>query len=321
MDQARRVAVVIVNYRTPELCCDALASLAGEIDPERDVAVVVDNASGDGSAEQIEAWIAARDAAHWARLLRARGNGGFAAGNNLAIRSVDADFYLLLNSDAQLRPGALAALLAAAAARPDAGLLGPRIEDAAGVAQMSTFVDHSPASELIRGAATGPLSRLLRRWDVGQAEPSGEPDWLSFACVMIRRAVVETAGLLDEGYFLYYEDCDYCRRARRAGWKHAYVPEARALHLHGASSSLPAALSRRERAPAYLYDSRARYFTKFYGRSGLWLANALWTLGRTLSLTRERLGRKPPHTSDREWLDIWRGSPTRPAARSDRGRR
>lgn len=309
MDEARRVAVVIVNYRTAELCCDALASLAGEIDPERDVAVVVDNASGDGSAERIEAWIAERGASRWARLLRAPANRGFAAGNNLAIRSVVADFYLLLNSDAQLRPGALGALLAAAAARPDAGLLGPRIEDTAGIAQMSTFVDHSPASELIRAANTGPLSRLLRRWDVAQAEPAAEPDWLSFACVMIRRAVVETAGLLDEGYFLYYEDCDYCRRARRAGWKHVFVPAARAVHLHGASSSLPGALSRRERGPAYLYDSRARYFTKFYGRTGLWLANGLWTLGRAVSLARERLGTKRPHTSAQEWLDIWRGDP------------
>jgi len=312
MGQARRVAVVIVNYRTPELTRGALASLVGEIDPLRDSAVVVDNASGDGSAERLEAWIAERGFEGWARVLRAPSNGGFAAGNNLGIRSIEADFYLLLNSDAQLRPGALASLLAAAEARPDVGLLGPRLEDEEGALQMSCFRFHSPLSELIQAAATGPLTRLLRRFDVALGETGAEPDWLSFACVMVRRAVIDAAGLLDEGYFLYYEDVDFCRRARRAGWRHALVPEARALHLHGASSTVPEALSRRERAPAYLYDSRARYYTRFYGRSGLWLANSLWMLGRGVSLARERFGGKTPHTCEAEWIDNWRGRPGPP---------
>jgi GT2 family glycosyltransferase len=309
MSQARRVAVVIVNYRTPELTQDALSSLAGELDPLRDSAVVVDNASGDGSAERLEAWIAERGFESWARVLRAPRNAGYAAGNNLGIRSVDAELYLLLNSDAQLRAGALAALLAAAAAHPDAGLLGPRIEDPAGVLQMSCFRFHSPISELIHAAATGPLNRLLRRFDVALGETGPEPEWLSFACVLIRRAVIDGVGLLDEGYFLYYEDVDFCRRARRAGWRHRLVPEARVLHLHGASSALQETLSRRERAPAYLYDSRARYFTRFYGRRGLWLANLLFMLGRSVSLARERFGSKPPHTCEAEWLDNWRGRP------------
>jgi len=309
MSRARRLAVVIVNYRTPDLARDALASLVGEIDPQRDAAVLVDNASGDGSAERLEAFVAERGFGDWARVLRAPANGGFAAGNNLGIRSVDAELYLLLNSDAQLRPGALAALLGAAQARPEVGLFGPRIEGPDGALQMSCFRHHSPVSELIHAAATGPLNRWLRRWDVALGEGGGEPDWLSFACVLVRREVLDTAGLLDEGYFLYYEDVDFCRRARRAGWRHALVPEARALHLHGASSSLPSVLSRRERAPAYLYDSRARYFTRFYGRSGLWLANALWMLGRLVSLAREHLGSKPPHTCASEALDNWRGRP------------
>ena len=121
MGQPRRVAVVIVNYRTPELTQDAVASLAGEIDPDCDAVVVVDNASDDGSAERLEGWLAEHGFARWARLVRAPGNRGFAAGNNLGLRAVDAELYLLLNSDAQLRPGALAALLAAASARPELG--------------------------------------------------------------------------------------------------------------------------------------------------------------------------------------------------------
>ena len=131
--------------------------------------------------------------------------------------------------------------------------------------------------------------------------------------------MLEGAGLLDEGYFLYFEDVDYCRRAGRAGWRHAVVPEARALHLHGASTKLPALQARRARRPGYYYDARARYFTKFYGRGGLWLANVLWGLGRVVALVRERVGGRPPHaarpsgsTSGAEGLEPSRGSALRP---------
>ncbi len=311
MEPTRRLAAVIVNYRTPELACGAARSLVGEIDPAQDAAIVVDNASGDGSSERIEEELAKGGCRGLVRVVRARANGGFAAGSNLGIRSVDARFYLLLNSDAQLRPGALDALFAAAAARPEVGLLGPRLEGADGALQTSCFRYHSPASEMIHAAATSWVTRALARWDVPLPPGPGlaEPEWISFACVLIRREVIETAGLLDEGYFLYLEDVDYCRRARALGWRIAYVPEARALHLHGGSSGLPTALASRARAPAYLYDSRARYFTKYYGRGGLWLANGLWTLARLVSLARELLGSKAPHVCEGEWADIWRGSP------------
>jgi GT2 family glycosyltransferase len=308
---ASRLAVVVVNYRTPELACEAVASLAGELDPARDVAVVVDNASGDGSAEVIERRLRERGHDRFARVVRSERNGGFGAGNNLGVRAAPAAWYLFLNSDARLVPGAVDALLAAAGRDPSAGLLGPRIEGPDGVPHTTCFRYPTPLSQLVDAAGTGPVTRLLARWHVPlppDARPD-DPDWISFACVLVRAAAFEAAGGFDEGYFLYYEDVDLCRAARRAGWRIRFVPEARAVHLHGASTRVPETRERRERAPAYLYDSRARWFTQEFGRTGLVAANLLWSAGRLVALARERLGSKVPHAAVSEWRDIWRGRP------------
>jgi GT2 family glycosyltransferase len=316
MEEARRLAVVVVNYRTPELACEAVASLAGELDPARDVAVVVDNASGDGSADAIERRLRERGHDRYARVLRSDRNGGFGAGNNLGVGAVPAAWYLFLNSDARLLPGALAALLAAGERDPGAGLLGPRIEGPDGLPHTSCFRYPTPLSQLVDAAASGPVTKLLARWNVPlppDARPD-DPDWFSFACVLVRAAAFEAAGGFDEGYFLYYEDVDLCRAARRAGWRIRFVPEARAVHLHGASTGVPEGRARRARAPAYLYDSRARWFAKRYGRSGLLAANVLWSAGRLVALARERLGSKAPHAAEAEWRDLWRGRPGPPSA-------
>jgi hypothetical protein len=300
------IAAVVLNYRTPDLVVGCLRSLVPELDPAADCAVVVDNESGDGSAERIEAAIAREGWGRAVRLVRAGRNGGFSAGNNAGIAAVRRDAYLLLNSDTWLRPGALAALRRAAAAHPDAGLIGPRLENPDGSAQCSAFRDRSPLGELVEAADTGPLTRWLRRWEVplrDRAEPDFS-DWISFACVLLRRGVVERIGGLDEGYFMYFEDVDYCRRARAAGWRVLRWPEARVVHLQGQSSPAHAARAERRRPPRYYYASRARYFAKFYGRGGLWAANLLWSAGRGISRLRELAGR-PRSACEREWRDIW----------------
>jgi len=137
--------------------------------------------------------------------------------------------------------------------------------------------------------------------------PANEPmesDWVGFASVLIRREVFDRVGLLDEGYFMYFEDADFCRRVRQAGWKVLYWPHAKVVHLLGGTSRVTEPSGLQRRAPRYYYEARARYFAKFYGRQGLWLANALWCLGRTLSLGRELLGRQAAHR-DHEAMDIW----------------
>lgn len=301
------LAIIILNYGTPALTEACLASLEPESRRLPGLrAIVVDNASPDDSAQQLAAIIDERGWSRWARLVRAEANRGFAAGNNIGITAIDAPAYVLLNSDTIVRPGAMSALLDAARAHPSAGILGPRLEDPDGTPQPSAFRLRTPLTEFLAAAATGPLTRALggRHVALPPADHPHHADWLSFACVLIRREVIARVGLLDEGYFMYFEDIDYCRRARRAGFHILYWPAARVVHLRGRTSPVKADTLARRRRPRYYYASRARYFAKFYGRGGLWATNLLWSLGRTLSAVRQLAGRPRP-TCRREGLDNW----------------
>lgn len=301
-----RIAIIIVNYRTPELTLDCLRSLRTEIDPGVRV-VVVDNASGDGSADKIERGVAEHGFADWVKVLRAPTNGGFASGNNFGVRSIDAESYLLLNSDTIVKPGAIGELWAALEARPDAGIVGPGLLNVHGEHDDSVFRAPPPAAEFTRAARSGIIERLLPHLKPSfpQVSQPIEADWLGFACVLVRAEVMRQVGGLDEGYFMYFEDIDYCRRVRAAGWKIVYWPSAKVVHLLGASSGVSSESRLRKRAPRYFYEARARYFATYYGRSGLWRANAYWYLGRAISWTRERVGKMPPRNREHEALDIW----------------
>ncbi|MEB3359571.1 MAG: glycosyltransferase family 2 protein [Synechococcales bacterium] len=302
-----RLAIVIVNYRTPNLVIDCLQSLQAEVDPSQDCVVVVDNASGDDSVSQIDQCIQQNCWQSWVKLIPSPVNGGFSAGNNLGIKAVEADAYLLTNSDTIIRAGAVRELLSAMEQHPQAGLLSPRLEWLDGTPQISCFRYRSPISEFIEAARTSPISKLLRRYEVpiDVSNVPIKPEWTSFACVLIRKAVIEQIGLMDEGYFMYFDDIDYCRRARNAGWEILHWPTARVVHLRGGSSPVKAEMAARKRPRAYLYASRSRYFTTFYGPFGLWLANAGWMTGRAVSLLRELIGNKLPHTCELEAVDIW----------------
>jgi len=302
-----RLAVVIINYRSYDLLMDCLGSLEGELEPGRDMVVVVDNASGDGSADQIAQVLSERRWGSWVQLERSEINGGFAYGNNVGIKAVSADHYLLLNSDTLVRPGAIEKLLKAMGDRSEAGIVSPRLEWPDGGAQSSCFYYQSPIKELLSAAATGPVSKLFGNRDHALAirdEPMLTP-WTSFACVMIRKQVIDQVGLLDEDYFMYYEDDDYCRRTTGAGWDILNWPDAHVVHLRGGSGPVKKLTAQRKRRPKYLYASRARYFAKFYGRPGLWAANLLWHLGRVIALARELIGHKKPHACKMQWRDIW----------------
>lgn len=302
------LAIVIINYRTPDITVDCLQSLAGEVAAIGDAGViVVDNASGDGSADQIAAAIAERGWGDWVRLIRSGKNLGFSGGNNLGIESAEAESYLLLNSDTIVRPGAVVELHRVLGERPEVGMVSPRLEWPDGTPQENCFRFLKPASELIRAASTGPVDKLLKASvpAIPVSDDPQEPPWTSFAGILIRRRVFEQIGLLDEGYFMYFDDVDFCRRARRAGVQILHWPRARIVHLRGKSGPVKAATASRQRRPAYFYESRSRYYAKFYGRPGLWLANACWIAGRALSLARELVGHKSPHTCRREGLDIW----------------
>jgi N-acetylglucosaminyl-diphospho-decaprenol L-rhamnosyltransferase len=163
--------------------------------------------------------------------------------------------------------------------QPSAGIIGCRIEDPAGSVGCSAHNFPSPVSEFEQGLRFGPISRLLRKHVVSPPIQSAahECDWVSGACMMIRREIVEEIGLMDEGYFLYFEEVDYCRVAGSAGWRVWYVPEARVMHLEGAATQVT---DKDKRRPGYWYESRRRYFVRHYGIAGLMAADILWAIGR-----------------------------------------
>lgn len=305
----QELCVIILNYRRANLTVECLESLVvGVADQPGRIAVVVDNNSGDDSAALIEKTIADRGWGEWVRLIRSPVNGGFAAGNNLGFQAEDAECYLLLNSDARMRPGAIDTLLECHRAHPEAGMIGPRLEDPDGTPQVSCFRFRTPISEMLTAAGTGVLDRLFAPWVVaaGVPEERFEPPWLSFACVLIPREVVDKVGYMDEGYFMYFEDLDYARSVRAAGWTIIHEPAARAVHLRGGSSSVKKSISERMRVPKYYYESRSRYFAKFYGGAiGVMITNLAWLAGRVIALLRELTKTKRPHACAKEAFDNW----------------
>ena len=302
-----RLVVSIINYRTGAMTIGCVQSVLEDLGDVDGHVVVVDNASGDGSADEIAGWIAAQPAGIPVSLVRSARNSGFSGGHNQGMAARPGDFYLILNSDAKLRPGALAALLAAADANPRAGLIAPRLEDEDTTPQISAFRLPGPASEMIRGAGSGPVTRLLARWDMPLGtEP--EPDrigWVSFACVLVRAELAEQIGPMDEGYFLYSEDADYCWQAARAGWSILFEPRARIVHFRGGSAPVKRLTAARKRLPAYYYASRTRLLYKMHGRLGLLAANLAWTLGRGLAWLRPLTGRAVDKGIAGQAGDIW----------------
>ena len=294
MPEDTSILVVIVNYRTPGLAADCLASLAPEVGAVGGVrAVVVDGGSADGSAEILARAIRERGYTDWAALLPLERNGGFAYANNAALaRALAAPdrprYVYLLNPDTIVFPGALAALRAFLESHPSAGIAGSRCENADGTVRRTAFRFHSVLGELESEAAIGPISRLLHRWIV--APPVGDAprrtDWVSGAAMLVRSEVFDAIGLLDDGYFLYYEETDFARRAAAAGYESWYVPQSRVLHYCGQASGVTQADGSIGLAPSYFYESRRRYFVKHHGRAYAVSADLAWLAGGLLRRAR-----------------------------------
>lgn len=294
--------IVIVNYRTAPLVLDCLRSLAVETARWTGSirVVVTDNASGDDSVATIRGAIAAERWQGWCELLSLERNGGYAHGNNAAIAPALAAgappaYVWLLNPDTIVRPGALQELVRFMDEDPQVGIAGSRLEYPDGTPQQSAFRFHSLASEIESGLRFGPASRLLQRWVVAPpvSDVACRTDWVAGASMMIRREVFERIGLLDEGYFLYYEDVDFCRRAASAGWACGYVPASRVVHLVGRASGVTGNDRARRRRPAYWFEARRRYFLEHHGRLYLLLADAVWIAAFTLWRLRRALTGKP----------------------------
>ncbi len=286
-----RIAVVIVNYRTAGMVIDHFEPLKRECESfPGSLVYIVDNASPGGDGARLKAFAGGEPLV---RFIQSTENGGFGAGNNIALKEILAapepfDYILLLNPDAYPRPGALKALADFMAAHPDAGVAGPRLEHEDGAPQVSAFRYFSPMSELDWSARTGFVSKLLKRWDVAppHRDETRAVDWLSGAALFFRRETLQAVGLFDETFFLYYEETDLMRRARRAGWGCWFVSEARAVHHQGKSLEAARGAGAPKIAPDYWYRSRAHYFRKHHGPAGAFLADAAWMAGALFYLAR-----------------------------------
>jgi len=307
------LAVVVVNFRTAGLVVDCLGSLAQEVEALAGTrVVVVDNASGDDSLGRISKAIADGGWGRWARVLPLPENRGFSAGNNAAIRDLLAgasppDWVLLLNPDTVVRPGALTALLEAGEADPSAGLVGSRLEDPDGTPQVSTFRFHGVLNQFDGALSLAGVSRLLSRWALVIPVPAASchVGWLSGAGLLVRRRVLEEVGLLDEGYFLYFEEVDLCLRAARAGWACRYEPRSRIVHLVGKATGVDPAQALR-RLPGYVLASRRRYFVKNHGRAYAVAADLAWLAGHLGWRLRNRLLGRPDRAAPGVLTDFLR---------------
>jgi N-acetylglucosaminyl-diphospho-decaprenol L-rhamnosyltransferase len=259
-----RCSVLIVSYNTCSLTLQAIASVVSEPCVET---IVVDNASGDRSADAIAARYPA------VHLIRSERNLGFAGGMNAAAAVAEGETLLLLNSDACLAPGALELLLQHMDSQPRAGLVAPALRYADGRWQPSAFafpglvqiaLDLYPIDRLTDSQLNGRV----------QADTPRQVDHPLGACMLIRRAAWHDVGPLDQGYFMYLEEIDWCRRARARGWQIWYQPRAIAVHHGGSSTSQqPDAMF------AELWRSRLRYYGRFHGPIYNRLVHAVVRLG------------------------------------------
>jgi len=265
------IAVVIVTYKCAALTIESLRSVAAERSAAglQIRAVVVDNASGDTPA--IADAISANEWQAWVTLVTAPKNGGFAYGNNLGIARAYEErapsYIYLLNPDAQVRPGAIKSLVSFLESHPDAGIAGSSFENLDGSDWPIAFRFPSLTSEMLQGAQLGFLMRIFRRSMVAQQMTKNPQliDWICGASMLIRPSVLQSIGGMDENYFLYFEETDFCYRAKAAGFATWYVPESRVMHIMGQSTTVTDQTKGSRRLPAYWFESRRRYFATSYG--------------------------------------------------------
>ena len=297
------VAVVIVTYKSAQLAIECLTSIHSEREAQglKIRVVLVDNASGD--LPSIEQAVQENGWSPWVTLMLAPKNGGFAYGNNLGISGAFAlsspNYVYLLNPDTQVRPGAIAALVKFLESHPQAGIAGSSFETEDGTDWPYAFRFPTLLSEVEHGVQLGLVTRCLSRWTVARtmsrvAQPT---DWISGASMMIRPSVLRAVGCLDENFFLYFEETEFCHRARRAGFSTWYVPESRVMHMIGKSTNVEEKTRFSRRLPGYWFDSRMRYFAATHGVRGGALIDAAAILASLLGVLKRKLQGRPstPH--------------------------
>ena len=260
------VSIVIVSFNTKDLTRQCLEHVQKHAAAVRHEVLVVDNASGDGSADMV--------AAEFPRvhLVRSNENKGFAGGNNPAMKIARGRYILLLNSDAFLAEGVLEKTIDYMDDHPRIGVLGCRLTDPDGTLQPSARMLPGPLNKILH--ITGLAARFSKSkffgrvdytwWDHSEPRTVG---WVVGAYFLIRRETMENIGVLDERYFLYFEEIDYCLTARRAGWEVVFYPHAEIVHIGGQSTiKVPGKISAKGRQMVSIrLTSEFRYYRKMYG--------------------------------------------------------
>jgi hypothetical protein len=225
------LSIIIVSFNARAEIERCLESLHAARPAAQHEILVVDNGSTDGSADAVRRWPDVK-------VTEAGANLGFARANNIGIRASGGANILLLNSDTIVPAGAIDRLLAELAAHDEVAVVGPRLVDAAGRAELSFGRMIGPLSELrqkrrARGGAVETLTRTRHT-----------PDWVSGACLLVRRADAEAVGGLDERYFMYTEDVDFCAAIRARGRQILFTPDVEVVHLRGRSAATAPAATR-----------------------------------------------------------------------------
>ena len=267
-----RLSIVIVTYNSRAEIDGCLASLTGARPQTDHEIVVVDNASPDGTAGAVrERWPSVR-------VLDAGGNVGFSAANNIGMRATFGELLLLLNPDTEVPVGAIDTLVRALDARPDVAIVGPRLVNVDGRAELSFGRMISPFAELrqkvlVVGSDRGvwPIVRYVDR----VTRRTHEVDWVSGACLLVRRADAEAVGLMDERYFMYTEDVDFCSAVRARGRLVLFVAEAQVTHARGRSAA-----SAQSATYAAYRRSQLAFYEKHHPQWVPWLRAYLKMRGR-----------------------------------------
>lgn len=252
------LSVCIVSWNVRPYLEKCLIALPSALSGLKYEIIVVDNASSDGSAVLAERF-------PFVRWVQNDANVGFARANNQAIQLSQGRFLCFLNPDTEPQPGSLRLLARYLEAHPDVGVVGPQLRYPDGTVQPSRYRFPSVTVALAESTPLEwhwPQNPWARHYRCADRSPDEEQevDWLNGACLLVRREVIEQVGGFDEGYFLYSEELDLCRRARDAGWRVVYVPQAVVIHHEGRSSEQVIAARH-----VHFNRSRVRYFRKFHG--------------------------------------------------------
>ncbi len=312
-----RTLVSVVSYCSSDLICRMLPGLMRQIDKAQDRIVIVDNQSPDGSFGSLLAFVDSSGWTEFIDVILADRNGGFSYGNNFAIKyavekyQTTPSYVWLLNPDTKLLENALINLFNFFDAHPKAGILGSRLEGEDGELQGSAFRFHTLKSELLSGLRLGITDKLFSKYLVSPKEIPSEPamvEWLAGASMLIRYSVIEDIGLMDEQYFLYFEETDFCLQAHKFGWQSWYLPSSRIIHYVGQSTGIVSGDSLRRRRPKYWFQSRQYYLIKNHGIVYTALADLAWggmfTVHKVLDFIRLRFHNDPMYL----WRDFWRNS-------------